>query len=76
MSAGDSDDELPVLDESVKQRAWQVARNGALLVTFIDSHFVDMAGSWALRARHIGIDNVMVGVLDLAAEVVRTACAR
>lgn len=58
------------VDESLRRLAWETAQDGELVLTFTDSNYVDLALSWALRARRVGVNNTIIGVLDVESEEV------
>lgn len=57
-------------DDALRGLAQRVAKAGEVFLSFTDSNCMDAALSWAHRAHEVGIDNIVIGVMDLMAEAV------
>jgi hypothetical protein len=58
-----------------KDLAWRHARDGLIFVTWTNGHLVDFAQNWAASLTALGLNNFLIGAMDVqAAEVGELCC--
>lgn len=59
-----STEEVPQLS---REMAWAAADHGEIFVTWANEHFSDFALNWATHLKEVGVQNILVGAMDVGA---------